>query len=186
MSDSRSPDELNRFIFSHRPFELTIGRLVMNFGALEASLLEAVAELLPHVPQQDLSKKVPRSFGKWVDKLDELTRATFPAEALPADHVLMMRELRELADLRHHYIHGAWFDIPGADGSLMKGKVDPAATFGQLLVELGKPSYVFPLQIAHISDEVAKAIVRFTDYRASLRSALSTDAREESFRERPE
>ena len=162
-------------LFQKRPFELTVGRLVMNFGALEASVLFGISELVPFSSSVTPNDKVPNTFGRCLKLFDQLVQLTTQNPSFLAEHKQLMDEIVVLKDKRNDFVHGPWLDMPGTNIDEVKGKLlKTNVPLRTLTNELRTARGVTPPEIAQISDAVGAMVKRFESHRGKIRSILKT------------
>jgi hypothetical protein len=160
-------------LYQKRPFELTVGRLVMNFGALEASVLFGISELVLYSPSVTPNDEVPNTFGRSLKLFDRMVRVTIRDRAFLAAHKRLMDEIIWLKDKRNDFVHGPWLDMPGTNIDKVKGKLlKTNVPLRTLTNELRTARGVTPPEIAQISDAVGAMVKRFESHRGKIRSLL--------------
>ena len=156
-----------------RPFEFTLGRLVMNFGALEFSIIRGVAELLPFLPTELRTEKVETSFGPMLGKYGNFVKRLIHDPVLLEAHGDLIEKLTELKNKRNDSIHGAWFDVPGSDIDAEKAKLLRHATLGDLMKPNQHAKFITPASIIETSNRVNEASSRLAAHRAAVLASIS-------------
>jgi hypothetical protein len=93
-------------------FETPLGRLVMNFGALEFDLLAAIASILGPDPKIGRVVAGPLNFQNRLRVFDALVRARLDANSpLLAKLETIISVLDQLSKRRNAMVHAPWFDV---------------------------------------------------------------------------
>ena len=163
-------------IMAKRPFEFALGRLVMNFGALEYSLISGIAELLPFLPESILTKEADTSFGPALTTYSGFVRQLINDPVLLNGHKSLMAHLRVLKNKRNECIHGAWFDVPGRNIDAEKAKLARHAKLGDLVSPAQHAGFITPAMIVDLFNEVYVACRRLDAHRAAILAAIGKPA----------
>ena len=129
-------------------FELPLGRLVMNFGAIEDLLGLGISVLISSDHRVGATVARPLNFDARLHVFDALVRLRIADSQALQEHELLMDSLRSLQQKRNSLIHGAWFDIDKTNIDQVKGKLkQPRLALNKGYRE-GKMEYVTPDQVA--------------------------------------
>ena len=138
-------------------FELPLGRLVMNFGAIEDLLGLGVSVLISSDHRVGATVARPLNFDARLHVFDALVRLRITDLQTLKDHEILMEDLRSLQQKRNSLIHGAWFDLENTNIDEVKGKLkQPRLALNKGYRE-GKMKSVTPAQIA-IESKFAEAL----------------------------
>jgi primosomal protein N'' len=105
-------------------FELPLGRLVMNFGAIEETLGFGISVLISKDPRIGSTVASPLSFDARLLVYDALVRLRIADVQQLADHKRLMKNIKSLQQRRNSLIHGAWFDLENTNLDDIKGKLE--------------------------------------------------------------
>jgi hypothetical protein len=152
-----------------QPFERTIGRLVMNFGALELELMRATALLAAEDPAFDLDAKVAHFFGKILVDFDKVARTKIDADRpLLGSHESLMKRLRNVGETRNYMGHWGWLDIPGIPLDLGKGKLTERDIKWRDVLAKRQVKVVSPSEIADAGNRIHALIGDFRVHLAAI------------------
>ena len=104
-------------------FELPLGRLVMNFGAIEDLLGLGISVLISKDHRIGAAVSRPLNFDARLLVYDALVRLRIAGAQKLTDHETLMKDLRSLQERRNSLIHGAWFDLQNTNVDEVKGKL---------------------------------------------------------------
>ncbi len=158
--------------YDNTPFETAVGRALMNFGALESSLVDAFRDLARMDSSKKASRKVPL-FYKMREEYVDLVRKNVTDPIILAELDQLSPDLKALADKRDEITHGVWLDVEGWPPNQKKGKLVWRATVDELL---NLPPTVEPTlasQILDLIDEIHQARDRFLRFHAAVISSLT-------------
>jgi len=128
-------------------FELPLGRLVMNFGAIEDLLGVGISMLTSKDHRIGATVARPLNFEARLHVYDALVRLRITDAQKLTNHEMLMKDLRSLQQKRNSLIHGTWFDLANTNIDKVKGKLKRSRLTLNKGYEEGKMENVTPEEI---------------------------------------
>jgi hypothetical protein len=150
-------------------FEEPLGRLVMNFGAIEDLLGLGISVLISKDHRVGATVARPLSFDSRLRVYDALVRLRINDPKTLVDHEALMKDLQSLQQRRNNLIHGAWFDLENTNIDEVKGKLKQPRLALNKGFKPGEMEYVTPAQVA-VESQFSQAL--FEQLRRAIESYM--------------
>lgn len=141
-----------------------LGRLTVNFSALEFALQSIVAVLIggrgDHTPGWIVATNLP--FNRLVQVVDALVRHGFPRREILEELELVLGQVSSAEKARNTIIHSVWLLDDGSDGGISRMKITARK---QLQM---KPEKITPAEVRSVAASIHEATMATANFAVKI------------------